>query len=130
MVSTIDAGASGNVMLEGMAMQYPARHPASSRRGLLCTTANGTTMVNKGQKEVAFRTNKGHNRMLNMHFTGVQRPLRSVSRICGSGHRAAFTSEGGLIQHEGTGQATSFYRHHKVYRMEVKLVHRHTAGFT
>lgn len=65
-----------------------------------------------------------------MQVTGVQRPLISVSMLCGAGRNVAFTSEGGYIQHEGTNQVTSFYRDHTVYRVEVAPTGSRFSGFT
>lgn len=80
--------------------------------------ANRTTMPNRGEKAVSFRTSEGHNCLLKMQVTDVPKPLLSVSRVCDSGHRVVFHSRGGYIQHEITGQVTHFFRDSNVYRME------------
>lgn len=94
------------------------------------TAANGTTMPNKGEKAVTFQTREGHHCLLKMQVTDVQKPLLSVSRVCDSGHRVVFHSQGGYIQHETTGQVTHFYRDNNVYRMEVMPMECPTSGFT
>ena len=130
LIFTIDSGASENVISEEMASRYPTRPSAGSQRGLVYTAANGTTMANKGEKEVTFMTGEGHTCMMKMQVTDVQRPLISVSRLCDAGHKVVFTRAGGYIQHEGTSQVTSFYRDHNVYRMEVAPTGGSRPGFT
>lgn len=48
-----------------------------------------------------------------------------TSRICDAGHKVVLASRGRDIQHGGTGQMTTSYMDHNVYRMEVE-----PAGFT
>lgn len=67
-----------------------------------------------------FRTGERNDCSLRMHVTDVQRPLISVSRVCDAGHTVTLTSQGGYIQHEGTGRVTDFYRDHSVYRIAVQ----------
>lgn len=127
---TIDSGASENVISEAMASHYPTKPSAGSQKGLVYTAANGTTMANRGEKAVTFRTCEGYDCMLKMQVTDVQRPLISVSRICDAGHRVVVTRQGGYIQHEGSGQITSFYRDHNGYRMSVEPTQDTSQGFT
>ena len=82
-------------------------------------TANGSYMMNKGEKEVKVRTTEGHKCMLKMQVTDVNKPLMSVSRICDAGHTVTFNREGGVIEHKASGQKTEFKRVNNVYRMEV-----------
>lgn len=65
------------------------------------TAASGATIANTGEKDITFQTDEGRNSMMNMHASDAQRPLLNVPRQCDVGHRVAFTSEGGCIQHEG-----------------------------
>lgn len=78
------------------------------------TAADGPTMANRGEKEVARRTNEGYDCTPRMRVTDVQRPLISVTRICDVGQRVVLTSQGGYVEHEGTGQVATFYRDHIV----------------
>lgn len=88
-------------------------------------------LVDRGQS----RRTGGHDpypreQRLHAQAADVQRPLISVSRVCEAGHRVAFTSQGGYIQHEETGRMTTFYRDHNVYRMSVEAVGGQPTGFT
>lgn len=116
---TIDSGASENVISENMAPQFKVKPSQGSREGVRYVTANGQTMANRGEKDVKVVTDEGHRRMLKMQVTDVQKPLMSVARICDAGHKVVFAKEGGVIEHEITGQKTRFRRIDNVYRLKV-----------
>lgn len=71
LVLTIDSGASENAISEAMASQYPAKPLVGSQRGLMYMAANGTTMANRGGKDVTFWTGEGYGCMLKMQVTDV-----------------------------------------------------------
>ena len=52
-------------------------------------------MPNRGEKDVKVTTEEGHRCVLKMQVTDVQKPLMSVARICGAGHKVTFTEAGG-----------------------------------
>ena len=83
---TVDSGASENVVSEKMAPQFEVKPSKKSRGGGRYVTADGSLMNNKEEKIVKVRTKEGHKCVLKMHFTDVQKPLMSVSRICDAGH--------------------------------------------
>jgi hypothetical protein len=116
---TIDSGASENVISENMAPQFKVKPSQGSREGVRYVTANGQTMANRGEKDVKVVTDEGHRCMLKMQVTDVQKPLMSVARICDAGHKVVFAKEGGVIEHEITGQKTRFRRIDNVYRLKV-----------
>ena len=116
---TIDSGAGENVMPEYMAPYTPVLE--SKEAGVVYTAANGDMMPNRGRKVVKVTTNEGQKRSMNMQNTDVNRALMSVAKICDAGHTVTFTSDGGVIKHNRTGEETKFRRENNVYRMTVKM---------
>ena len=66
-------------------------------------------------------TNEGAKCTVRMQVTNVRKSLMSVSKICDAGHRVIFEKGGGHIEHEATGQRTSFLRKGGVYVLRVNL---------
>ena len=122
---TIDSGAGENVMPEYMAPSTPVQE--SKEAGVLYTAANGDTMPNRGCKRVKITTKEGQLRTMNMQVTDVNRVLMSVAKICDAGHTVTFTTEGGVIRNNKSGEETKFRRENNVYRMRVKI---NEPGFT
>ena len=122
---TIDSGAGENVMPEHMAPYTPVQQ--SKEAGVLYTAANGDTMPNRGCKRVKITTQEGQLRTMNMQVTDVNRALMSVAKICDAGHTVTFTTDGGVIRNNQSGEETKFRRENNVYRMTVKL---NETGFT
>ena len=122
---TIDSGAGENVMPEYMAPCTPLQQ--SKEAGVMYTAANGDTMPNRGCKRVKVTTSEGQLRTMNMQVTDVNRALMSVAKICDAGHTVTFTTDGGVIKNNRSGEETKFRRENNVYRMTVKL---NEVGFT
>ena len=122
---TIDSGAGENVMPEYMAPQTPVQQ--SKEAGVVYTAANGETMPNRGCKRVKVTTQEGQLRTMNMQVTDVNRALMSVAKICDAGHTVTFSTDGGVIRNNASGEETRFRRENNVYRMTVKL---NELGFT
>ena len=122
---TIDSGAGENVMPEYMAPCTPVQK--SKEAGVMYTAANGETMPNRGCKRVKVTTQEGQLRTMNMQVTDVNRALMSVAKICDAGHTVTFTTDGGVIRNNASGEETKFRRENNVYRMLVKL---NESGFT
>ena len=122
---TIDSGAGENVMPEYMAPCTPVQQ--SKEAGVMYTAANGDTMPNRGCKRVKVTTKEGQLRTMNMQVTDVNRALMSVAKICDAGHTVTFTTDGGVIRNNQSGEETKFRRENNVYRMTVKL---NEMGFT
>ena len=64
---------------------------------------------------------EGNKFVLRMQVTDVTKPLMSVFRLCGAGHKVMFTKGGGYIEHETSGQKTKFTRVDNVYRLKVNV---------
>ena len=118
---TIDSGASGNVIGKDAVPECPLRPSAGSMAGATYVTANGTEMPNRGEQRVRVLTREGAACELRMQITDVRKPLMSVARICDTGHKVVFTSDGGEIIDIKSGQVTKFDRVDDVYRLEVTL---------
>ena len=116
---TIDSGAGENVMPDYMAPYTPVQQ--SKEAGVMYTAANGDTMPNRGCKRVKVTTSEGQLRTMNMQITDVNRALMSVAKICDAGHTVTFSTDGGVIRNNKTGEETKFRRENNVYRMTVKL---------
>ena len=118
---TIDSGAGENVMSELMAPRTPVQYSKEQDAGVVYTAANGEIMPNRGQKVLKVITKEGQTKAMNMQVTDVNKALMSVAKICDAGHTVLFTSEGGAIRSNKTGEETTFNRENNVYRMRVKL---------
>ena len=116
---TIDSGAGENVMPGYMAPYTPVT--TSKEAGAVYTAANGDMMPNRGCKRVKVTTMEGQLRTMNMQITDVNRALMSVAKICDAGHTVTFTTDGGVIRNNKSGEETKFRRENNVYRMTVKL---------
>ena len=116
---TIDSGAGENMMPGYMAPPSPVTE--SKESGVMYTAANGNMMPNRGCKRVKVTTQEGQLRTMNMQITDVNRALMSVAKICDAGHTVTFTTDGGVIRNNKSGDETKFRRDNNVYRMTVKL---------
>ena len=56
-----------------------------------------------------------------MQVTDINKSLMGVSRICDTGHKVIFDSEGGYIEHVESGQLTRFERKGGVYVLRAAL---------
>ena len=118
---TVDSGAAENVMGQHMAPGTAIKPFVGSRSGVQYTTADGSSIPNRGEKEVKVVTGEGQKCVLKMQVTDLTKALVSVSSICDAGHRVVFDRAGGYIEHEATKTRTQFKREDGVYRMRVKL---------
>ena len=118
---TIDSGAGENVMSEHMAPKTPVEYSKEQDAGVVYTAANGEIMPNRGKKVLRVITKEGQAKAMNMQITDVNKALMSVAKICDAGHSVVFTSDGGFIKSNKTGEETKFRRENNVYRMKVKL---------
>ena len=118
---TIDSGAGENVMSEHMAPKTPVEYSKEQDAGVVYTAANGEIMPNRGKKVLRVITKEGQAKAMNMQITDVNKALMSVAKICDAGHSVVFTSDGGIIKSNKTGEETKFRRENNVYRMKVKL---------
>ena len=111
-----------NVMGQQMAPGTAIKPSVDSCSGVQYTTANGSSVPNRGEKEVKVVTSEGQKCVLRMQVKDVTKALMSVSSICDAGHRVVFERAGGYIEHEATNTWTQFKREDGVYgMMKVRL---------
>ena len=103
---TVDSGAAENVMGQHMAPGTAIKPSVGSRCGVQYTTADGSSIPNRGEKEVKVVTGEKQKCVLRMQVTDVTKALMSVSSICDAGHRVVFDRAGGYIEHEATKTRT------------------------
>ena len=84
----IDSGAAEHVIGPDDATQVPrAQGP---QFGKTYSAANGSEMINSGEKVVTFVTRDAQPLRLRMQECPVTRPLASVFKLCQAGHRVTF----------------------------------------
>merc|ERR1712015_230261 len=104
-----------------MAPKTPVEYSKEQDAGVVYTAANGEIMPNRGKKVLRVITKEGQAKAMNTQITDVNKALMSVAKICDAGHSVVFTSDGGFIKSNKTGEETKFRRENNVYRMKVKL---------
>ena len=107
---TIDSGAAETVTSEEAIPEFPTMSPSGPERDTKYVLPDGGAVDNQGEKHVDVTTQEGAKCKIRMQVTQVRKSLMSVSKICDAGHRVVFNKVGGYIEHEETGQRTSFQR--------------------
>ena len=130
--ATIDSGASDSVAGRNHATTCHVVPSLGSMEGVKYVSASGDIIENEGEKHVQVETVNGTKRTLNLQVADVHRVLLSVSKICDSGNKVVFTSSGGKIVNESTGEEDHFERRDGVYRMRLKVIGdgSRASGFT
>ena len=82
---------------------------------------SGAELKHYGEKRVNILTKEGSRCTVRMQITDINKSLMSVSRICDTGHRVIFDSQGGCIEHIETGQQTKFEREGGVYVLRAAI---------
>ena len=121
---TIDSGAAESVSPSEAYQQYPTEESEGSRRGVRYVTANGDRIPNEGQKRLALMTEGGQQRGMTFQVCEVNRPLGSVSRICGQGHTVVFDDDGSYIMNKASGQTTWLRQEGGVYMLDAWVMPR------
>ena len=117
---TIDSGAAETVTGKD---QYPEFEtiPSSGSDKTSYILPSGAELKHHGEKRVNILTQEGSRCAIRMQVTDINKSLMSVSRICDTGHRVTFDSNGGFIEHIETGQRTAFNRKGGVYVLRAEL---------
>ncbi len=102
----IDSGAAESVMPKGMLPNEPAVEGDANRSGVKYVAANGARMDNAGEEKAKFKRDgmRGING-ITFQLTDASKPLASVSRVLGKGHRVVFShcAEGSCVENTGAG---------------------------
>ena len=118
---TVDSGAAETVTSETEIPEFPTVNPSGPERDTTYILPDGSHVGNQGEKHVEVTTKAGSRCTVRMQVTGVRKSLMSVSKVCDAGHRVIFDKHGGYIEHETTGQRTSFERKGGVYSLRLNL---------
>ena len=117
---TIDSGAAETVTGKDQLPQFKTlSNPNDERTSYVLPS--GAELKHNGEKRVNIVTEEGSKCTIRMQVTDINKSLMSVSRICDTGHRVTFDSDGGVIEHIETGQQTRFQRKGGVYVLRAAL---------
>ena len=122
----VDSGAAESVAPPSVGRSFQIQESEGSRAGQKYVTADGTALVNLGEKCIKATTNEGHCVNLGFQMADVTKPLASVGRICDSGNEVSFGPNGGYIYNTMTGCVTEIKRVNGVYVLEAWV---DSAGF-
>ena len=123
----MDSGAVDSVAPASIAPHVPLQESAGSSRGQKYSTADGTTIPNRGEKTFVMRTKEGNDTEVTYQIADISRPLNSVGRICDQGNFVVFESTGGFIVNRSSGARTRFEREDALYMLDT-WVPRPTVG--
>ena len=107
---TIDSGPAETVTGKDQFPEFTTVIGTSSSRTSYILPS-GAELKHHGEKRVNIVTKGGGYRCtVRMQVTDINKSLMSVSRICDTGHKVIFDSEGGYIEHIESGQKAAFER--------------------
>ena len=124
---TVDSGAAESVLPTEMVPGEPLVEGTSKKAGVKYMAACGTSMSNRGDKNVKFRAahKEGEQGMSSIQFqvTDVNKPLAAVSRILDKGNSVLFTREGqgSCIINDTTGEKVYLTEEKGVFVMDVEF---------
>ena len=94
---TADSGAVDHVAPKNTGKKFKTRDTEASKRGMHYIAANGTKIMNQGEKTISGITEDNVPLNMTWQVAEVKKPLASIGRICDAGNVAVFTKEGGYI---------------------------------
>ena len=95
--ATADSGAVDHVAPGNTDRKVRTRDIEASRRGMHYSAANGTRIMNQGEKTISGIVEEKVPLNMTWQVAEVEKPLASIGRICDAGNVAVFTKEGGYI---------------------------------
>ena len=117
--AAIDSGATENVMAETALKGVKTVEGESSRRGVAYEVANGVRIPNMGEKRFVGISEEGVQKGLTCQICDVNRPLLSVSKIVGAGHKVVFSRAGSWIEEEHTGKIMALREDSGMYTLQM-----------
>lgn len=114
----MDSGAVDSVAPASIAPHVPLQESTGSARGQKYSTADGTSIPNRGEKTFVMRTKEGNDAEVTYQIADISRPLNSVGRICDRGNFVVFESTGGFIVNRSSGARTRFEREDALYMLD------------
>ena len=118
----VDSGAAETVIPHRLVSQHPVRETRASRAGLCYSSATGQPIPNLGEQKLPLVTMEGTLRGMTFQAAPVSKPLGSVKRICGSGHRVVFDDEGSYVQNKVTGEINWLREENGNYMLDAWIV--------
>ena len=123
---TVDSGAAESVLPTGMVPGEPLVEGSSKKAGVKYMAACGTSMPNRGEKRVKFRTADGQcDGLSSIQFqvTDVNKPLAAVSKILDKGNSVLFTrgGKGSCIINDATGEKIYLTEEKGVFVLDVEF---------
>ncbi len=118
----IDSGAAETVIPHKLVSQHPIMPTRDSQAGLCYASATGQPIPNLGEQRLPLFTNEGSMRGMTFQAAPVSKPLGSVKRICGTGHRVVFDEEGSFIQNKTTGEINWLREEEGNYILDVWII--------
>ena len=104
---TVDSGAIDSVIPARVASAVPVRETEASKRGLKYRAANGTSIVNKGERKLQGYTNEANLVNMSMQVCEVTKPLGSVRAMLQAGNCVVFDKGGSYIMNKASGVKTA-----------------------
>ena len=126
---TVDSGAAESCLPVSAVPKESLREGAAKKAGVRYQAACGTSMDNKGEKNVRFRTidAKGQRNKLSsilFQVTDVGKPLASVSRMLDAGNTVVFTRSGAgpRIVNDKTGDSIPMREVNRTFVLDVEFL--------
>ena len=116
---TVDSGSVDHVVTEETATQFPLVATEASKRGINFVAANGTKIINHGERQVEGMTTEFSPIKMTWQVARVKRNLASVDRMMNTGNRVVFDSNGSYIQNKTTGYKTDMRRNGRLTEFNV-----------
>ena len=93
----IDSGAAETVIPHRLVTQHRMLETDASRGGLCYSSAKGQPIPFLGEQRLPLLTLEGAMRGMTFQAAPVSKALRSVKRLCASGHRVVFSEVASFI---------------------------------
>ena len=103
---TLDSGAVHSVIPRRYAQVFQVKQTEASRRGMGYRAANGTKIVNEGQRDIRGYTKGGNLVDMAMNVCDVTKPLGSAMSMMKAGNRIVLDEEGSYILNKASGKTT------------------------
>ena len=103
---TADSGAIDSVIPRSMARSVRVKETAASRQGLKYRAANGTAILNEGEKPIRGYSNEANLIDMTMQVAEVTKPLGSVRAMVKAGNKVVFDNGDSYILNKATGVKT------------------------
>ena len=117
---TIDSGAVDTVGPPSVGKAFKMYRTEASEAGRHFRAANGSMIINHGEKKITGCTEDGRKLQMRMTVADVGKVLMSVAKACESGYRIVFDEEGSYMEEKRTGLKTSIHKKNGVYVMSMR----------